>query len=370
MTEFARAVVFTAPETFEIQDIPIAEVGPDDMFVAVELGGVDGSELHMFKGELPWFNSRAPIVFGDEIVGRVHSIGMAAAARRGLAVGDRVTIEARWPCNDCRYCASGQYYLCSRNVDGRGYGTITAREMPSLWGGYATHVYVPKEALVYAVPEDLPAKTALVACSTLANGLTWSGVAGAGAGKVIAIIGPGPQGIGCALASVQAGAQVIVIGLAKDRERLAFVERYGAKTLAIAEGESHIDLAKRIRHVFGEIDAVIEAAGYQPAKDLALELVRPTGTIVHVSIPTPIEQPLDWMKMLFKEITLRCPVSHPNMVPTAIALAHDMFKNGVDIGEFISHVFPLERAEDAIHAASYRGDEVPIKVALDPQMRV
>lgn len=108
----ARGAVYTAPETIEIREFPLPEVGAEDMLVEVQLAGVDGSDIHMLRGELPEFNDLAPVIMGDEIVGEIAKIGDEAAAQRGLAVGDRVIVEAKWPCHDCDACRSGQYYAC------------------------------------------------------------------------------------------------------------------------------------------------------------------------------------------------------------------------------------------------------------------
>jgi D-arabinose 1-dehydrogenase-like Zn-dependent alcohol dehydrogenase len=107
MGEVARAIVYAGPEQLVAREFPLPEVGDDGMIVEVVLCGVDGSELHMFKGELAWLNALAPLIFGDEIVGRVARIGEAAARGRNLKPGDLIAIEARWPCGQCEYCLHG-----------------------------------------------------------------------------------------------------------------------------------------------------------------------------------------------------------------------------------------------------------------------
>lgn len=368
MQNFARAAVYEAPNTLAIREFPLPAPSDDDLFIETELCGVDGSELHMFKGELEWFNKRVPVILGDEVVGRVSSMGRSAAVSRGLSLGDRVVVEARWSCHTCRNCTQGQYYLCLNNQTGLGYGTISTVEPPGLWGGYATHVYVPKQAIVYKVPESLSAKGALVAGSTLANGIRWTEMVGAKSGDVLAIIGPGPQGIACALAAFLRGARVAIVGLEKDRARLGIAEEYGAVPIETSASDTPQALCERVRAVVGDVDAVIEAAGTASAKALAHKLVRSTGTVAHVSIPNPGAQPIDWLELLMKEVTVINPVSHPHTVAAALALGEELLLKGIDVGELVSHVFPLDRAQDAIRAASYQGSEAPIKVALDPRL--
>lgn len=370
MAETARAVVFEAPETFVLRDIPLPDLGPDDLLIRVGLCGVDGSELHMFRGELPWFNERIPIIFGDEIVGTVAAIGDRAKETRKLEIGDRVAVEARWPCNDCRYCAQGQYYLCANNAAGRGYGTISAKESPALWGGYATHTFVPKEALVYRLPAVLDDRAALVSCSLLANSMRWTEQAGAVAGSTLAVIGPGPQGLGCALVAADIGAKVVLIGLERDAGRLEFAKSLGnIETVTIPDGEDVGAVIDRILAILGEVDAVIETAGAAAAKELAFKLVRPTGRVAQVSLPFPLIQSVDWLQLLMKEVTVVNPVSHPHFVAAGLTLGADLLARGIDVGSFISHVFPLEGAAEALRTASYQSGQMPIKIALDPALQ-
>lgn len=365
-----RAVIFEGAERFVVRPVELPQVGPDDMLVEVLLCGVDGSELHMYRGELPWFNALLPIIFGDEIIGRVAQIGDSAAKARSMKVGDRITIEARWPCNDCRCCAEGQYYLCQNNPDGRGYGTISMDEAPGLWGGYATHVFVPAQALAYHVPEDLTLDAALVSCSLLANSLAWVRQAALKESGRLVVIGPGPQGIGCALVAANQGAKVGIVGLERDADRLAFAESLSPsiRGFTLQPSEDAAATADKITGIFGDVDAVIEAAGVPAAKELAFTVVRRTGRVLQVSIPFPHVQPVDWQRALMKELTILNPVSHPKAVVPALALGVELARQGIDVGRFVSHRFGLDDAAEAIEVASYRRAESPIKVVLDPHL--
>jgi alcohol dehydrogenase len=368
MTTHARAVVYNGPESFSIQEIPLPTLEPTEMLVEVSLCGVDGSELHMYKGEMAWVNENAPVVFGDEIIGRVAAIGDEAKATRGLEIGDLVTVESRWPCDGCRTCDAGQYYLCEKRNVFTGYGTLPLAKSPGLWGGYATHVFVPGYALAYKVPQGLEEKTALVACSPLANGIRWVEKGRTNPGDHVAVIGPGTQGLACALAAVRTGAKVTLIGLEADHARLDVARGFGvANTIAIVPGEPVEVTIKRVHEVGGDVDVVIETAGAGTAKKLALDLVRSLGTVVNVSVTTPAEQPVDWPSLLQREVTLVNPISHPGTVGKAFDLALELLDEGLDVGDWVTHVYSLEEAAKAVEAAAYKLDVRPVKVALDPR---
>lgn len=364
----ARAVVYEAPETFAIGKFPLPDLGPGDLLLEVGLAGLDGSDIHMFRGEFEWLNERVPVIFGDEMVGRVAAIGAEAESRRGLRVGDRIAVEARWPCNECRVCREGQYYLCEKNTSNEWYGKIGSTEPPHLWGAFATHTFVPPQALVYRIPEGMGMKTALFAYSVLANGIRWTELPGVTAESKLVVVGPGPQGLACVLAAAQRGADVVAVGLEKDARRLEVAESVAGAVagIAISAEEDPSAVAARVREKLGEVDVVIDTAGTVSAKALAFSLVRPTGTIVNAAIASPFVQEINWMEMILREVTLLNPISHPNTVDRSLSFAQSLLEKGVDVGELVSDVYPLERAEHAVRTAAYQFEETPIKVALEP----
>jgi threonine dehydrogenase-like Zn-dependent dehydrogenase len=367
----ARAAAYRGPETMSVEEFPVPDIGDDDMLLEVVMCGVDGSELAMYRGAFDYVNDRVPVIFGDEIIGRVASIGAAAAKRRGLSVGDRVVVEARWPCTEgCHACDRGQYYLCERRGLKNGYGTLSAKDAPHLWGGYSTHTFVPAEALVYRVPHDLSDRTALIASSPFANGIRWAEATDVAAGGHIAVIGPGPQGLSCALAALATGRRATLIGLEADAERLKLAAGFGATTFVTSRDSSAEAIAQAAADVVeqhGDVDGVIEVSGSPAGKALALHLVRVLGTVVSSASPNPSTQPFDWRLLMWKEITLKGRLSHPNTVEKAFDEARRLSERGIDVGDWITHVFPLDDVAAAIRTAAYQTDERPIKVALDPR---
>lgn len=365
----ARIVDYVGPGSLELRTIPLPMPGPDDMLLNVSLCGVDGSEIHMFRGEIGWVNDLAPMTFGDEILGTVADIGPNAAAQRGLKVGDRVVLEAKWRCGECPPCRAGQYYLCDTYGLISGYGATSSAEPPHLWGGYASHVFVPKEALVYPVPAELDDRTALVGCSPLANGIRWVTEAGLKRGDHVAIIGPGPQGLCCALVAMAQGATVTIFGLPSDDSRLEMARSLGvARAIAIQSDDSPKDIAQQVIGESGPAQMVIDLAGVPSAKHLGLHLLAKMGTFVNVALSTPASQPVDWIDLLAREIRIVSFASHPNYVQAGLEMALDLKHRGIDIGEWITHVYALEDVDTALAAAAHELETHPIKVALDPRL--
>jgi len=369
----AQVAAYLGPQTIEVRDVEFPELGDDDMLLEVILCGVDGTELQWYRGETPWINERVPVIFGDEILGRVVSMGANVGEARGLQVGDRVVVESRWPCEqNCRACSRGQYYLCDVRGRVNGYGSVSMETgFPGkLWGGYATHVFVPRQALVYRAPEELSDRATIIACSPFANGLRWFEATETKVGEHVLVIGPGPQGLCTSLAAVTGGARVTVAGLKSvDDARLAYATSIGAHgTFAF---DPSLDTDVQVRELIAEhgpVDAVIEVTGTVSGIDLAIQAARPLGTVVTVA-STPREYVIDWRTVHLKELRIVGQISHPHVVPRALEAAVRLQSSiDLDMGEWVTHAFGLHEVGQAIRVASNQTEERPIKVVLDPHL--
>ena len=87
MVNMMKALVFTAPHTFEYRDVPRPEPAPDEVLVEVKACAICGSDVHGSSGE----NGRRipPLVMGHEASGTIAQLGEAV---QSWAVGDRVTL--------------------------------------------------------------------------------------------------------------------------------------------------------------------------------------------------------------------------------------------------------------------------------------
>ena len=89
MVNMMKALVFTAPHTFEYRDVPRPEPAPDEVLVEVKACAICGSDVHGSSGE----NGRRipPLVMGHEASGTIAQLGEAV---QSWAVGDRVTFDS------------------------------------------------------------------------------------------------------------------------------------------------------------------------------------------------------------------------------------------------------------------------------------
>ena len=358
----SRSAVLTAPHRIEVREYPLPEIGPEDGLLRLELAGVCGSDVRHWAGESA-VRERLPAILGHEIVGRVETLGDAAAHRWGVRPGDRVIVEASFGCGHCEWCLRGHYQICAED---QGYGgRISASVEPYLWGAYGQFLYLPPRARVHKIACDLSPEAAVVIAAVLANGIRWVRTLGdVSVGDTVVIMGPGPQGLAATIAAHAAGAiRIIVVGLERDQARLALAQTYGAThTLTFGERTS-----REIAEITdGELAHVaIDVSGSPASAVCAVDAVRPLGTLVMAGSlgGRPVTWP--WDELVRKEIRAQGVNSHDlAAVRAAIALAES---GRYPLERMVTHRYPLARAGEAIQLVQTADASADlVKVVLDP----
>jgi D-arabinose 1-dehydrogenase-like Zn-dependent alcohol dehydrogenase len=162
----SRAVVLRAfgqPLVVDDFDLPPAEEGATA--VAVEYGGVCGTDLHLQRGHL---DVPTPLVLGHEGLGVVYELGRGVerdAIGAPLAPGDRVMWASSIACGVCVACRlHGDPTLCEHRLT---YGVnrpITTE--PALSGAWAEYIYLREGTAVVKVPDGIDALAAMsLACA-------------------------------------------------------------------------------------------------------------------------------------------------------------------------------------------------------------
>ena len=111
------AIVCHAPQDYRVEKIARPLAGAREMVIRIGACGICASDCKcwsgakmFWSGTTPWV--KAPVVPGHEFFGYVEELGEGAAEHFGVAVGDRVIAEQIVPCERCRYCRSGKYWMC------------------------------------------------------------------------------------------------------------------------------------------------------------------------------------------------------------------------------------------------------------------
>ncbi len=283
------------PYSVELRDVPVPQIGEEDVLLSVESVGICGSDLHQYLGKQSW-KVNYPVILGHEFAGTIAQTGSRV---RNFKEGDRVVSEtaAVLP-SDSAFIRQGLYNLDPNRL-GFGYGVN---------GAMTSYVRVPERCL-HRLPSGLGADIASLTepCCVAYNAVCVN--SRLRPGDTVAVIGPGPIGLLCAMLAKLAGAgHLIVIGVPADAHRLAVARQLGAETTLGAAGE---DIPEWIRN-FGDghgVDLVIDAAGVSASLKLALDIVRPAGQITKVGWgPQPLNFSLD--PLVQKAVTLQGSFSH------------------------------------------------------------
>lgn len=285
------AVVNFAPTrgSVELRAVPTPEIGPDDVLLEVANVGVCGSDLHQWTADHSW-PVNYPVVLGHEFAGRIARLG---ANVQGWRDGDRVASETAAVIDLANPMSRRGLYNLDPTRKGFGYGVN---------GAMTRFVRVPSRIL-HALPDSLPFEHACLTepCCVAYNAVVKN--ARIEPGDRVVVLGPGTIGILCAAMARLCGAEVALVGLESDRQRLEIARVYGCEPIVgDATGWA------RDRDGLGA-DGVIDAAGVSVTLKVALDLVRPAGWISKVGWGRePLGFNLD--PLVQKNITLQGSFSH------------------------------------------------------------
>lgn len=320
------AVVNYAPEkgSVALREIPVPEIGPDDVLLQVENVGVCGSDLHQWTADHSW-PVNYPVVLGHEFGGVIVRMGSNV---KNWREGDRVVSETAAVINPDSPLTRSGYYNLDPDRKGFGYGVN---------GAMTKYVSVPARCL-HRVPQNLSFDKA---CLTEPCCVAYNAVIGNGAikpGDRVVVLGPGTIGILCAAMAKLCGAQVALVGLENDRHRLDIASQYGCEP--IIGNASDWALAT---DGLGA-DVVVDAAGVSQTLKVALDLVRPRGQVLKVGWG---KQPLNFSldPLVQKNVTLQGSFSHNWPIwERVIAL---MSSGQLDVTPIIGGVWNIENWQTA-----------------------
>ncbi len=179
-------------------------------------------------------------------------------------------------------------------------------------------------------------------------------------GELVAVSGPGPIGLLCAMLAKAHGARVVVLGTSSDAGRMALARQIGADRAIDVQAEDAKAVVGDMTQGYGA-DVVIECAGVEESAAMCLDLVRKMGRYTQVGIfGHPIQADLD--KVVVKQVHFQGSMCHTwaTWELTMRLLAQGL----IDLRPLISRRLPLGQWEDGFQGVIARRD---IKVLLYPE---
>ena len=346
------AVVAYAPGDYRLEEVDVPRAGPDDIIIEVEACGICASDIKTFQGAPSFWGDdkgqaryvKAPMIPGHEFIGYAVEIGE-------FKVGDRLISEQIVPCEHCRYCNRGEYWMCERH-DVYGFQN-------NVNGGMAKYMRFPKESRTYKVPHDIPMERAVLvepyACSVHAvnRGLIQLD-------DVVVLSGAGPLGLGMVgAARLKIPSKLIVLDGKQDRLDLA--KKFGADIVMNPFKE---DVGKAVKDLTGGYgcDVYIEATGHESSVVQGLNMIRKLGRFVEFSV-FGHEVTADWSIISDrKQLDLYGAHLGPYCYPLTIAAIGD---GRLPTESVVTHKLPL--SEFAHGFDLMKKGEGSIKIVLIPE---
>lgn len=320
----------SAAAGFALVDVPVPTIRDDEVLIKVRRAGVCGTDVHIYEWDA-WASGRCkpPFVVGHEFAGDVEQVGSLVT---DVHVGDRVTAEGHIVCGRCHMCRTGNSHVCPQT-------RIIGVDRDGCFAEYiampATNVWHLDDAISYEIggihdPMGNAFHTALEGTEI--------------PGATVLVTGCGPIGIFAVGICVAAGASRVIASDVNPR-RLELARMMGAHDAVTPDKVAGV--IQKATDGLG-VDVVLEMSGVPAAIHQAFREVRLGGRVQMLGIPSkPMEIDLA-TEIIFKGITIYGVIGR-RMYETWIQMSQFLRSGRFDPTRVITHRFPLEGFEDAMH---------------------
>lgn len=309
-----------------LEDVPMPQMGDDDVLIKVKKSAICGTDIHIWKWD-EWAQKTVPVpmIVGHEFMGEIVEMGRNV---KGLKIGQRVSGEGHLTCGICPNCKKGLKHVCS-NVKGIGY------DCP---GSFAEYFCLPA-GNVFVLPDSIPDD--LAAIFDPFGNATHTALSFDLVGEDVLITGAGPIGIMAAAIAKHAGARHVVITDMNDY-RLEMARQMGAtKTVNIAK-ESLKEETKRLGIEYG-YTVGLEMSGAPAGLNALLESMQYGGKVALLGLLPPGTS-IDWNLVIFRMLRLQG-IYGREIFSTWYKMTH-MLESGLNLSPIITHHFPIDRFKE------------------------
>ena len=312
-----KAAVFRGAGEVDVVEVPVPEVGPEQVLVQVHYCGICGSDLEAFHTGM----YEPGMIIGHEFSGKISLVGDRV---RGWSQGDQVTTNDAILCGQCSPCRRGEPTLCDDLL----IPGIT------LDGGMAEYVVLPQDAL-HRLPDGVSMRQgALVEPLAVAlHGVRRSAL---GSGDRALVMGAGPIGLLTLQCARLAEAREVYVSEVNPTHASLAAKLGADAVFDPAQDNLAVELGSRTG---GEGPAVIYVCtGDSAAFENAVTLVAKGGQILVLGLAVePIAG--DFFTLVLHELDIRGSYLGYEEFPAAL----DYIALGqVDVESIISHEIGLE----------------------------
>jgi len=305
-----------------MEDIPVPEIGINDVLIKIKKTSICGTDLHIYKWD-NWAQNtiKVPMTIGHEYVGVVVEKGRGV---KNVKIGDRVTGEGHIACGHCRNCRRGKLHVCENTI-----GVGVNRD-----GAFAEYLSLPASNVVH-LDDRISDETASI-MDPFGNA-THTALSFPLIGEDVLITGAGLIGTMATGICRFAGARYVVVSDFSDY-RLEIAKKMGATlTVNPSKGET-IQGAMKELHMRG-FDVGLEMSGAPSAfRDMIDNMYN--GSKISLLGILPNTTTVDWNKIIFKALTLKG-IYGREMWETWYKM-EQMLISGFDLNPVITHRFGID----------------------------
>lgn len=280
-----KAARLYGKKDLRLEDVPLPELGHNDVLVKVKACSICGTDPHIYEGRFP---APFPIILGHEFSGEVVEIGSKVEFAQ---IGDRVTADINISCGTCYYCRHGQKLHCE-HISQLGVHVN---------GAFAEYIKVP-ESNLHKLPNSISWEAGSY-IEPLACAISGQDKVDIQYGDTVAIIGGGPMGLAHSILSKLRGAGKVILS-ELNPTRIGKARDIGVDYVIDADKEDTVETVKKLTNGRGA-DVVIEAVGSAFTYSQAFQLVRKGGKILAFgAAPASVTIPVSPFDIYSQELTI------------------------------------------------------------------
>lgn len=330
-----KAGIYLEKEQVEIRELPLPEVGDNDVLVQNLYSSICGTDVAVFThGPNTGHKVTVGGEFGHETVSRVVRVGKNVT---DFSVGERVYPYPRYAKGDTKRA-----------------GTI---------GGFSEYILIPnakRNHSLYAVDDCISDKLAsliepfTVGCRAARRGMIPCGKEQYVAEQNAVVFGCGTIGIAAAVAFKHFGMEKVMICDRSDF-RLSLAEQLGFAVCNTASENfetsavRYFGTAPSLNGTVASIDCWLDAAGAESILDDFLRFGKIESRFVSVAVNN-MPRTIDLLHMTYAQQSI---IGSGGYMPEDVRNVQEIMASGKwELERIITHEFPLNELEQAIRTAS------------------
>ncbi len=318
-----KALVKAEPrEGLWMQQVPVPEIGPDDVLIKINKTGICGTDVHIWNWD-DWAQRTVPVplVTGHEFAGEIVEIGKNVD---DLEIGQRCSGEGHLIGHHSRQVRSGRFHL---DPETRGIGVNEQ-------GAFARYLKLPAFNVV-PLPDDIDDDIGAI-LDPLGNAVH-TALSFDLVGEDVLITGAGPIGIMAAAVAQHVGARHVVI-TDINQHRLDLAGR-AVDVIPVNVATTDLkDVVSGLKMKQG-FDVGKKKKKKKKKKDQMVENLVMGGRIALLGIP-PGKSLVDWSRIVFKAITIKGVYGREIFETWYKMIA--MLQDGLDVRRVITHRYSAD----------------------------